>query len=143
MKYLKLYEEFESSFDIDDKGNNMKISVGNSYIDFEYVKDTHFLVEFTDFDLEDVYNTIGDNCVHINEIFIDPEDKKDNPHLLRKFLNEVYRYAEEREAPVITLMAEPFGVKNKTVEELVSLYNNFGFVVYDIHNNHPLMFKDV
>lgn len=142
MKYLKIFEDFSSKFNIEENNGEMLISMGYSFASFFYLKDTYNLVEFTDLDLNDVYNIIGDNCVYIDKILINPIDKENNKHLLREFLGEIEKYTKEIECNTICLIAEPFGEKFKSADELVSMYKYFGFVIFEkIEKGYYLMYK--
>ena len=145
MKHLHLFEEFSSKFEMEEKDGEILLSVGHSFISFYYLKDSYNLVEFTDLDLDGVYEVIGQECVYIDKISINLEDKEKHPHLLRLFLNEVERYTKENNYYTICLIAEPFGSKRKSAEELVSMYEHFGFSVYEKipGKDHYMMYKEI
>jgi hypothetical protein len=146
MIHLKLFEEFTSSFEMDEKSGEITLSIGHSFINFFYLKDTHNLVEFTNLDLNDVYQTIGEECIYIDKMSVNPKDKENMPHLVREFIDEVERYAKEMNVNTICLIAEPFGTnKRKTLDELISMYKHFGFIIYEKlpGKESYMMYKDI
>ena len=145
MKYLNLFEEFSTPFEMEEKDGEVTLSIGLSFISFFYLKDTYNLVEFTDLDLDNVYEVIGEECIYIDKISINLNDKESNPHLLRNFLNEVEKYAKEMNCHTICLIAEPFGNKRKSADELVSMYQHFGFEIFEKipGKDNYMMYKDI
>jgi hypothetical protein len=145
MKYLNLFEEFTTPFEMEEKYDEVTLSIGHSFISFFYLKDTYNLVEFTDLDLDNVYETIGEECVYIDKISINLEDKEKYPHLVRRFIEEVERYAKEKDCHTICLIAEPFGSKRKSADELVKMYQHFGFEIFEKipGKEHYMMYKNI
>jgi len=142
---MRLFEEFSTHFEMEEKDGEITLSLGYSFISFYYLKDTYNLVEFTELDLDNVYEVIGQECVYIDKISINLEDKEKHPHLLRELLNEVERYTKENNFYTICLIAEPFGSKRKSAEELVSMYKHFGFEIYEKipGKEHYMMYKEI
>jgi len=145
MKYLSLFEEFSTPFEMEEKHDEITLSIGHSFISFFYLKDTYNLVEFTELDLDNVYEVIGEECIYIDKISINLEDKEKYPHLVRRFIEEVERYATEKNCHTICLIAEPFGNKRKNADELVSMYQHFGFEIFEKipGKDHYMMYKDI
>ena len=138
MKYLKLFENFTET----ENYGEYKYGNGKSYMQYFKMKDTHSLVEFNGMDLESVYDTIGDHCIFIEKVYIHPDD---SPMILRRFLSKVEEFANEEDYGVIATVAEPFEDKRLNVNQLVELYQKFGFVVYDKlpSSEAYIMYKDL
>jgi GNAT superfamily N-acetyltransferase len=138
MKHLKLFEEFT----VKENFGEYNYTNGKSYIQYFKMKDTHSLVEFNGMDLESVYDIIGDHCIFIDKVYIHPDD---SPLILRRFLNKVEEYAKEEDYNVIATLAEPFEDKRLNVNQLIELYQKFGFVVYEKlpDSEAYIMYKDL
>ncbi len=143
---MKLYEDFKdnlnNNFTVVDNLGDIKISKGNSYIEFHKMKDNYNLSEFTDLDLDNVYENLGDSCIFIQKVFIHPND---NTLLLRKFLNIIEEYTIDNGYDIIVTIAEPFGDKRLDVDKLVQLYKIFGFSIFEKmpHGEGYMMYKNV
>lgn len=142
MKYLKIFEGYDNQIEIKEEWGVYTATKGKSYIEYHYMKDTHSLVEFNGMDLESVYSEIGEECVFVQKVYIDPTD---NPIILRRFVNIVENYTREKDVNVIVLVAEPFADKRLDSTQLTELYKLFGFINYEKlpDTENYIMYKEI